>query len=99
MYRPCSALSAPTRNRRTPTYLLSEPRARHRMEKGEQRMASTRTGLSVRPSLRCLRQGGSPVGLPYRSSTRANRKVLDFIKSGGPKLTVDRTVFELWMGL
>ena len=25
-------------------------------------------------------------------------KVLDFVKSGGPKWTVDRTLFELWLG-
>ncbi len=28
-----------------------------------------------------------------------NTKVLDFVKSGGPKLTVGRTVFELRMEL
>ena len=27
-----------------------------------------------------------------------NEKVLDFIKSGGPKGTVDGTVFEMWLG-
>ena len=26
-------------------------------------------------------------------------KVLDFVKRGGPKLTVGRTIFEMWMGL
>ena len=25
-------------------------------------------------------------------------KVLDFVKSGGPILTIDRTVFALWLG-
>ena len=35
----------------------------------------------------------------YTASLKHKVKVLDFIKSGGPKLTVDRTIFELWMGL
>ena len=37
--------------------------------------------------------------LAYRSSLNLKLKVLDFVKSGGPKLTVDRTIFELWLGL
>ena len=28
-----------------------------------------------------------------------NVKVLDFVKSGGPILTVDRTIFEMRLGL
>ena len=35
----------------------------------------------------------------YSSSLKQKLKVLDFIKSGGPELTVGRTIFELWMGL
>ena len=33
-------------------------------------------------------------------NTKVNRvvKVLDFVKSGGPVLTVGRTVFEMWLG-
>ena len=37
-------------------------------------------------------------GSAYKSSTRVNVKVLDFVKRGGPKWTVDRTVFEMWLG-
>ena len=32
---------------------------------------------------------------PYTSNLILNSKVLDFIKSGGPKLTVGRTIFEM----
>ena len=38
------------------------------------------------------------VSQPQTSNLNLIRKVLDFIKSGGPELTVDRTVFELWLG-
>ena len=34
----------------------------------------------------------------HRSRTNFSVKVLDFIKSGGPELTVDRTIFEMWLG-
>ena len=34
----------------------------------------------------------------YRSSTRVKVKVLDFVKRGGPKWTVDGTIFEMWLG-
>ena len=27
-----------------------------------------------------------------------SNEVLDFVKSGGPILTVDRTIFEIWLG-
>ncbi len=37
------------------------------------------------------------VGLAY--SRVLGDKVLDFVKSGGPELTVGSTVFELWLGL
>ena len=36
--------------------------------------------------------------LAYRSSLNLKLKVLDFVKFGGPKLTVGRTIFELWLG-
>ena len=39
------------------------------------------------------------LGPTYRSRTTVNVKVLDFVKSGGPDLTVGSTVFETWMGL
>ena len=35
----------------------------------------------------------------YRSNWKLNVKVLDFVKSGGPKLTVDRTIFEIRLAL
>ncbi len=35
----------------------------------------------------------------YSNSVKEIVKVLDFVQLGGPKLTVGRTVFELWMGL
>ena len=41
---------------------------------------------------------GWEAGSAYRSSTRVKVKVLDFVKRGGPILTVDRTVFEIWLG-
>ena len=34
----------------------------------------------------------------YIASLKHKRKVLDFVKSGGPELTVDRTIFEMWLG-
>ena len=33
----------------------------------------------------------------YTSSLKNRVKVLDFIKPGGPILTVDRTIFEMWL--
>ena len=36
--------------------------------------------------------------LDYSSKANLNVKVLDFVKSGGPECTVDRTVFEMWLG-
>ena len=35
----------------------------------------------------------------YTSSLKLIVKVLDFIKSGGPDLTVGSTLFEIWMRL
>lgn len=35
----------------------------------------------------------------YTSNLKDKLKVLDFIKSGGPELTVDRTIFEMWLVL
>ena len=37
-------------------------------------------------------------GFAYISETNVKMKVLDFIKSGGPRLTVGSTIFEIWMG-
>ena len=34
----------------------------------------------------------------YTPNTNLNVKVLDFVQLGGPKWTVDRTVFEMWLG-
>ncbi len=34
----------------------------------------------------------------YTSSLKHKVKVLDFIKSGGPELTIGRTIFEMWLG-
>lgn len=34
----------------------------------------------------------------YTSNLKDKLKVLDFVKSGGPILTVGRTVFEMWLG-
>ena len=42
---------------------------------------------------------GSGQGPDYTASLNVKVKVLDFVKSGGPKLTVGRTIFEMWMGL
>ena len=42
---------------------------------------------------------GWEAGSAYRSKVRVNVKVLDFVKRGGPDLTVDSTVFELAMSL
>ena len=42
---------------------------------------------------------GWEAGSAYRSNTRVNVKVLDFVKRGGPKLTVGRTIFELLLAL
>ena len=43
----------------------------------------------------------SAVGKITDYTVRANRitKVLDFVQSGGPDLTVGSTVFEIWMRL
>ena len=58
--------------------------------------------MSAEPVL-SARAKPSPGGLDeapnYTASLKHNVKVLDFVKRGGPKLTVDRTIFELWMGL
>ena len=41
---------------------------------------------------------GMARGLDYTTSLNLNVKVLDFVKSGGPILTIDRTIFEVWLG-
>ena len=57
--------------------------------------------MSAEPVL-SARAKPSPGGLDeapnYTASLKHNVKVLDFIKSGGPKWTVDRTIFEMWLG-
>ena len=35
----------------------------------------------------------------YSANLNLSVKVLDFVKSGGPKLTVDRTIFEIRLAL
>ena len=45
-----------------------------------------------------LTPDGVGAGSSYRSRASLSVKVLDFIKSGGPILTVDRTIFEMWLG-
>ena len=35
----------------------------------------------------------------YISNLSRSVKVLDFVKFGGPVLTIDRTIFEMWLGL
>ena len=35
----------------------------------------------------------------YTVNVNLSVKVLDFVQLGGPDLTVDSTVFEMWMGL
>ena len=35
----------------------------------------------------------------YTARVNLNTKVLDFVKSGGPKLTIDRTIFEMRLAL
>ena len=39
------------------------------------------------------------VPMPSDGAMSESASVLDFVKSGGPKLMVDRTIFETWMGL
>ncbi len=35
----------------------------------------------------------------YHSMVKRIVKVLDFVQRGGPDLTVDSTIFEMWIGL
>ena len=49
----------------------------------------------VRASPRPAGRGEAP---DYTASLNLNVKVLDFVKSGGPILTIDRTIFEMWLG-
>ena len=44
------------------------------------------------------RSGQRRISSDYRSRTNRSVKVLDFVQLGGPKWTVDRTIFELWLG-
>jgi len=38
-------------------------------------------------------------GFDYKTRVKEMEKVLDFDQLGGPDLTVDSTVFEMWMCL
>ena len=39
------------------------------------------------------------VPMPSDWVTSESASVLDFVKSGPPNLTIDRTIFEMWLGL
>ena len=41
----------------------------------------------------------SPMGGADTAEVALNGRVMNSVHAGGPKLTVDRTIFELWMGL
>ena len=41
---------------------------------------------------------GWEAGSAYRSKVSVKVKVLDFVKRGGPKWTVDRNILEMWLG-
>ena len=41
---------------------------------------------------------GSGQGPDYTASLNLKVKVLDFVKSGGPKWIVGGTFFEMWLG-
>ena len=63
--------------------------------------ASARRAAEFHGDTNTARRGGRRVIHPplfYSSSTRVNVKVLDFVKRGGPTWTVDRTIFEMWLG-
>ena len=63
----------------------------------------TRVSSLPKESLRCL-SGGSATSsagrlADYIAKVNLITKVLDFVQDGGPNLTVDGTVFEMWMGI
>ena len=39
------------------------------------------------------------IPMPSDGVTRESASVLDFVQSGPPNLTIDRTVFEMWLVL
>ena len=47
-----------------------------------------------------IREGyvSSPRRNIYSASVNLSVKVLDLVQFGGPKWTVDRTAFEMWLG-
>ena len=45
------------------------------------------------------RLGNRNVVQDHTTNLKVKVKVLDFVQFGGPDLTVDSTIFELWMGL
>ena len=56
-------------------------------------------GKQVHHALLYLRYGQRySIAYIYTTSLNLIEKVLDFVKSGGPILTIDRTIFELWLG-
>ena len=48
--------------------------------------------------LAILTWGGAECLADYTAKVKLNVKVLDFVQLGGPRWTVDRTVFEMWLG-
>ena len=51
--------------------------------------------MNTPPFVAGLRPTGRGEAPNYTASLKHNVKVLDFIKSGGPLLTLDSTIFEL----
>ena len=53
-------------------------------------------------SMSCAEAVPSPAALdnssPYIGSLNVSAKVLDFVQLGGPKWTIDRTIFEMRLG-
>ena len=54
--------------------------------------------MNTSPFVAGLRPTGRGKAPSYTANRKVNWKVLDFVKSGGPKWTVDRTIFEMWLG-
>ena len=52
--------------------------------------------LGLEQGVRAVGRDGQP--LLYNARLNLSVKVLDFVKSGGPKWTVGGTVFEMWLG-
>ena len=70
-----------------------------RRHREEQRVrADLETLVNTPPFVAGLRPTGRGEAPSYPASLNLRVKILDFIKSGGPILTVDRTIFEMWLG-